>query len=76
MSTRSGEINDATEDIGASSAAARQVAAYDTRATKGHDVDPELLRPSWDARLEGVGFGPAERDACYGRQDIVVLVTE
>ncbi|HEV2069599.1 MAG TPA: MobF family relaxase [Acidimicrobiales bacterium] len=76
MSTRAGEIAEVAHEIGATSAAARQVAAYDTRAAKEHGVDPDLLRPSWDARLEGVGFGPGEREACYGRQDIVPLVTE
>ncbi len=76
MSTRAGEISDAADEAGSSSAAARQVAAYDTRAAKDHDVDPDLLRPSWDMRLEEVGFGPGEREACYGRQEVVPLVTE
>ncbi|MBW3643523.1 MAG: relaxase domain-containing protein, partial [Actinobacteria bacterium] len=76
MSTRAAEIADAAREGGSGSAAARQVAAYDTRSAKDHDVDPALLRSSWDVRLEGVGFGPGERDACYGRQDIVPLVTD
>ncbi len=75
MSTRAAEIADAAREGGSGSAAARQVAAYDTRSAKDHDVDPALLRSSWDVRLEGVGFGPGERDACYGRQDVVPLVT-
>ncbi|MGH9285526.1 MAG: MobF family relaxase, partial [Acidimicrobiales bacterium] len=45
----------------------RQVAAYDTRASKDA-VDADALRPSWERRLADAGFDRAAIDACYGRR--------
>lgn len=57
------------------SAHGRQIAAYDTRAAKEAPVDPDSLRPSWEQRLDAVGFDRAAIDACYGRQQGPALVT-
>ena len=57
MSSRSKEIDAAAESLGVSSAKARQVAAWDTRAAKEHGVDLEELFTSWDERLTAAGYG-------------------
>jgi conjugative relaxase-like TrwC/TraI family protein len=61
MSSRAREISEATEALGVSSARARQVAAWDTRAAKEHGVDLDALFASWDERLSVAGYGPDAR---------------
>ena len=76
MSKRSEEIDELTGELGVDSLAARQAAAYATRAAKELAVDPEALRPSWHQRLDSVGFDARSAAACYGRQAAPLLVTE
>jgi len=71
MSQRSRDIDrhiDAMVDHRPTSARGRQIAAYDTRAPKHTAVDPDALRPSWEQRLDGVGFDRHAADRCYDRQ--------
>jgi conjugative relaxase-like TrwC/TraI family protein len=69
MSSRAREIAEATEARGVSSARARQVAAWDTRAAKEHGVDLDALFASWDERLTVAGFGPEARANVLDRVD-------
>ena len=75
MSKRSEEIDELTGVLGVDSLAARQAAAYATRAAKERAVDPEALRPAWHQRLDAVGFDARSAAACYGRQAAPLLVT-
>lgn len=56
FSTRSREITEAAEFLGVASAAARQVAAYDTRAAKDAAVDFDEVTRSWTERMDALGF--------------------
>jgi conjugative relaxase-like TrwC/TraI family protein len=67
MSSRSKEIDAAAEARGVSSANARQVAAWDTRAAKEHGVDLAQLFTSWDERLTAAGYDPQVRRALIRR---------
>jgi len=58
------------------SARGRQIAAYDTRAPKDTAVDPDALRPSWEQRLDGVGFDRHVVDRCYDRQPGPAVVSD
>jgi conjugative relaxase-like TrwC/TraI family protein len=63
MSTRSAEIGNLVAELGNDSVAARQVAAYQTRATK-QAVPAGELRAGWLERLGAEGFSPADARAC------------
>ncbi|HEY5273050.1 MAG TPA: MobF family relaxase, partial [Acidimicrobiales bacterium] len=67
MSTRSRDVEAAVAALGVSSAKARQVAAWSTRAAKDRAVDPEVLFAAWDERLSAVGYDQDARDAVIGR---------
>ena len=69
MSSRAREIAEATGALGVSSARARQVAAWDTRAVKEHGVDLDALFASWDERLTVAGYGPEARANVLDRVD-------
>jgi conjugative relaxase-like TrwC/TraI family protein len=69
MSSRAREIAEATGALGVSSARARQVAAWDTRAAKEHGVDLDALFASWDVRLAVAGYGPEARVNVLDRVD-------
>ena len=69
MSSRAREIAEATRALGVSSARARQVAAWDTRAAKEHGVDLDALFASWDERLAVAGYGPEARGNVLDRVD-------
>ncbi len=69
MSSRSRQIAEATRALGVSSARARQVAAWDTRAAKEHGVDLEALFASWDQRLTVAGYGSEARANVLDRVD-------
>jgi conjugative relaxase-like TrwC/TraI family protein len=69
MSSRAREIAEATGARGVSSARARQVAAWDTRAAKEHGVDLDALFASWDERLTVAGYGPEARANVLDRVD-------
>jgi conjugative relaxase-like TrwC/TraI family protein len=69
MSSRTREIVEATEALGVSSARARQVAAWDTRAAKEHGVDLDALFASWDERLTVAGYGPEARANALDRAE-------
>jgi conjugative relaxase-like TrwC/TraI family protein len=69
MSSRAREIAEATGALGVSSARARQVAAWDTRAAKEHGVDLDALFASWDERLTAAGYGPEARVNVLDRVD-------
>lgn len=71
-----GNLTDELARSGAASPAARQVAAYGTRAAKDHAVDPAALRPDWARRLDAVGFDRSVAEACYDHQAAPPLVTE
>jgi hypothetical protein len=75
MSSRAREIAEATEALGVSSARARQVAAWDTRAAKEHGVDLEALFASWDERLTVAGYSPEARANVLDRVDGAGLFT-
>jgi conjugative relaxase-like TrwC/TraI family protein len=68
MSTRSAEIGNLVAELGNNTSAARQVAAYQTRAAK-QAVPAAELRASWLARLAAEGFGPGKARACLGVVD-------
>ena len=69
MSSRAREIAEVTGALGVSSARARQVAAWDTRAAKEHGVDLDALFASWDERLTVAGYGPEARVNVLDRVD-------
>ena len=69
MSSRASEIAAATGVLGVSSARARQVAAWDTRAAKEHGVDLDALFASWDERLTVAGYGLEARVNVLDRVD-------
>jgi conjugative relaxase-like TrwC/TraI family protein len=69
MSSRAREIAETTGALGVSSARARQVAAWDTRAAKEHGVDLDALFASWDERLTVAGYGPEARANVLERVD-------
>jgi conjugative relaxase-like TrwC/TraI family protein len=69
MSSRAHEIAEATVARGVSSARARQVAAWDTRAAKEHGVDLDTLFASWGERLAVAGYGPEARAKVLDRVD-------
>ncbi|MGD0742111.1 MAG: MobF family relaxase [Acidimicrobiales bacterium] len=69
MSSRAREITEATGALGVSSARARQVAAWDTRAAKEHGVELDALFASWDERLTIAGYGPEARGNVFDRVD-------
>lgn len=86
MSQRSGDLQRVLDDLTRhlspqarerwlSSSAAKQTAAYVSRAAKDHGVDPAALRPHWQARLAGAGFDRAGAEACFDRQPATRLVT-
>jgi conjugative relaxase-like TrwC/TraI family protein len=68
MSTRSAEIGNLVAELGKDTSAARQVAAYQTRAAK-QAVPAAELRAGWLAHLEAEGFGPENARACLGVVD-------
>jgi conjugative relaxase-like TrwC/TraI family protein len=76
MSSRAREIGGATGARGVSSARARQVAAWDTRAAKEHGVDLDALFASWDERLTVAGYGPEARVNVLDRVDGPGIFTE
>ncbi|HSH23261.1 MAG TPA: MobF family relaxase, partial [Acidimicrobiales bacterium] len=84
MSKRSRELDAVLPDLQAFytsgnglRAKGRQMAAYITRAAKDeHGVDPEALRPWWDAQLDAVGFTPKAVERCWDRQSAPALVTD
>jgi hypothetical protein len=69
MSSRSRDVEAAVAALGVSSAKARQVAAWSTRAAKDRAVGPEALFAAWDERLSAVGYDQDARDAVIGRVD-------
>jgi conjugative relaxase-like TrwC/TraI family protein len=75
MSQRSAEIEEYVGQARHDSLVARQAANFATRATKDHAVDPDALRPSWQARLDAAGFDARAAAAVYGRQAAPLLVT-
>jgi conjugative relaxase-like TrwC/TraI family protein len=75
MSSRAREIAEATGTLGVTSAWARQVAAWDTRAAKEHGVDLDALFASWDERLVVAGYGPEARGNVLDRVDGPGLLT-
>ncbi len=54
----------------------RQIAAYDTRASKDTAVDHDALRPSWERRLADVGFDHPAVERCSGRPRGPAVVTD
>lgn len=74
MSTRSAEIDNLVVELGNDSAAARQVAAYQTRSAK-QAVPAAELRASWIDRLRADGFGPDVAKGCVGVVDGPAPVT-
>jgi len=67
MSSRARDVEAAVAVLGVTSAKARQVAAWSTRAAKDREVDPEALFAAWDERLSPVGYDQDARDALIGR---------
>jgi conjugative relaxase-like TrwC/TraI family protein len=76
MSSRSKEIDAAAEARGVSSARARQIAAWVTRAAKEHGVDLEELFSLWDEQLTAAGYGPKIRRSVIRRGERVAPLTE
>jgi conjugative relaxase-like TrwC/TraI family protein len=68
MSTRSAEIAELVAELGHDSAAARQVAAYQTRAAK-QPVPAAELRAGWQQRLAAAGLARSAAHACIGVVD-------
>ncbi len=60
MSTRKAQIMAEVRQIGTDSPAARQLAAYATRAAKDTSVNRDQLQSLWDQRLADTGLGPSE----------------
>jgi len=60
LSTRRAQIMEEVAAVGADSPAARQMAAYATRAAKDNTVDAEQLTGLWLDKLADVGMGPTE----------------
>lgn len=56
FSTRSREIRDWMKEHGASSPAAAETAAYQTRNAKDYGVDADLRVPEWEAQAEPFGL--------------------
>jgi hypothetical protein len=75
FSTRHREIAEATEALGVTSAAARQVAAYDTRSAKEGAFDFEDVTRWWGERMDAHGFGREALDEVLGRLDGPGVVT-
>jgi conjugative relaxase-like TrwC/TraI family protein len=67
MSSRSRDVEAAVAALGVTSARARQVAAWSTRAAKDRAVDPEALFAAWDERLAAAGYDQERREAVIGR---------
>lgn len=65
MSTRSAEINELVAEMGTDTLAARQVAAYQTRAAK-QAVAADGLRAGWQTRLAALGFDLTAAERCLG----------
>ena len=76
MSSRAREIAEATGERGVSSARARQVAAWDTRAAKDHGVDLDALFASWNERLTVAGYDSEARADVLDRVDGPGIFTE
>ena len=67
FSTRSREITEAAEALGLGSAAARQVAAYDTRAAKDKSFDFDAVTAAWATKMDALGFTSDRLDDVVGR---------
>jgi len=76
FSTRSREINEAVKALGAGSAAARQVAAYDTRSAKEAGFDFDEVTQWWAERMDAVGFDEQRLDEVLHRVDGPGIVTD
>ncbi|MGH9153693.1 MAG: MobF family relaxase [Acidimicrobiales bacterium] len=68
FSKRRDEIEEMVAEAGYSSARAHQSATLATRSAKEYGVDPETLEGRWRAEAEGLGFGPEQVSACFGRE--------
>lgn len=68
FSKRRAEIEAALAERGEDSAAAAQVAVFDTRGAKGAAVDEPTLRDRWAAEAAGAGFRPGDLDAVMGHR--------
>jgi len=75
MSSRQAQIESLAGEMGAHTAASRQVAAYRTRTAKAA-VAPSKLRAEWDRRLSESGFDGAARSACVGRRLDIPILTD
>ena len=76
MSSPREDIAAATGELDYSSAKARQVAAWDTRAAKDHGVDLDALYRSWDERLTVAGYDGSTRARVLRRVDAPELFTD
>ena len=68
FSKRRDEIEEMVAEAGYSSARAHQAATLATRRSKEYGVDAETLEGRWRAEAEGLGFGPEQVSACFGRE--------
>ena len=76
FSTRSREIAEAVAALGVDSAAARQVAAYDTRAVKEAGFDFDEVTAWWQSRMDRLGFDAATLAGVLNRVDGPRVLTE